>query len=409
MSSAKVASTARMPLRSKAGSPVRVTMLLENNIYPDDIRVRAEAQSLARAGYEVTVIAPRGPGQRRREVATGGVRVERYAQPLTDADGVWPLLGEYLVAHLQLLPRALWHLARGADVLHLHNPPDTLFPAALVARLLGRRVVFDQHDLAADLFEAKFGRSPLVGLMRALQAATVRSADLVLATNESQRRLILDSAGARPVALVRNGPRREAIPADVPLRPGRLGDPHLLYVGVLSPQDGVDHLPDLLWELVHEHGLRHARLTIVGFGSREAALRRAFQERGLAAHTRLTGRLRHDEVLRIIASADICLDTAECNPFNHRSTMVKISEYLAFGRPTVAFALRESMRTAGDAACFATCGDWAHFGHLVAELAGDGERRRELGRRARARGEDLVWERSESELLSAYGQLTRAA
>ena len=38
-------------------------MLLENNPYPQDVRVRNEAESLAAAGHEVTVLAPRSAGQ----------------------------------------------------------------------------------------------------------------------------------------------------------------------------------------------------------------------------------------------------------------------------------------------------------------------------------------------------------
>jgi glycosyltransferase involved in cell wall biosynthesis len=109
--------------------------------------------------------------------------------------------------------------------------------------------------------------------------------------------------------------------------------------------------------------------------------------------------------MRIMASADICLDTAVGNPFNHRSTMVKVIEYLALARPTVAFALRESVNTAGDAACFAPCGDWDAFAALVTELARSEPLRREMSRRAAARRETLVWERSEAELLGAYGRM----
>jgi glycosyltransferase involved in cell wall biosynthesis len=229
----------------------------------------------------------------------------------------------------------------------------------------------------------------------------------VLVTNRSQREMLLASVPKAPddVVLVRNGPLRASIPDELPIRPGSLRDPHLVYVGVLGRQDGVDRLPDLLGRLVHDHGLEGARLTVVGFGSEEAALARALRERGLAEHAVLTGRVPHDEAMRIMASADICLDTAVGTPFNHRSTMVKVIEYLALARPTVAFALHETVNTAGDAARFAPCGDWDAFARLVAELACDESLRREMRRRALARREMLVWERSEAELLGAYRRM----
>jgi hypothetical protein len=63
------------------------------------------------------------------------------------------LFAEYVVAHAQLVIRGLRSLLRDADFLHSHNPPDALFPLALVAHVLRRRFVFDEHDLFPSLFE----------------------------------------------------------------------------------------------------------------------------------------------------------------------------------------------------------------------------------------------------------------
>src|SRR5207247_2237039 len=117
----------------RARGRARVLMLLENNAYPDDVRVRLEAEALTAAGYWVTVLAPRGPGQARRD-HIAGVDV-RWFRLLPEGQSAMAILIEYLIAHIQLIARAGWHILRGADVVHLHNPPDTLFPAGLLARL----------------------------------------------------------------------------------------------------------------------------------------------------------------------------------------------------------------------------------------------------------------------------------
>jgi hypothetical protein len=126
-------------------------MLLENDLYPQDVRVRYEAQSLLRAGCRVRVIAPRGHGQARRE-RVEDVDVERFWLPMDHGGRVHDLLWEYIIAHVQLYMRGARAVLRGADVLHVHNPPDTLFPLALLGRRVGCRLVFDQHDLFPDLF-----------------------------------------------------------------------------------------------------------------------------------------------------------------------------------------------------------------------------------------------------------------
>jgi hypothetical protein len=106
----------------------RITMLLENNPYPQDVRVRSEAESLVRAGHCVTVVAPRGPGQPRHERVTG-VEVIRFSLIDGSARGAIGFLAEYVMAAAALHLAALRALRRGATVLHIHNPPDILLRA----------------------------------------------------------------------------------------------------------------------------------------------------------------------------------------------------------------------------------------------------------------------------------------
>jgi glycosyltransferase involved in cell wall biosynthesis len=180
-------------------------------------------------------------------------------------------------------------------------------------------------------------------------------------------------------------------------------DPHLLFVGALAPQDGVADLPALVSSL-RDRGL-DPRLTVVGDGQSRPTLERAFAEGGLQRYVTFTGWVPHERVPDLLAEADICIDPAGCSPLNHRSTMIKICEYMAAARPIVAYRLVETERTASDAALFAPCGDRQRFAALVAELAADGGLRERLGARAHERAAGLVWERSQEALLDAYRRL----
>jgi glycosyltransferase involved in cell wall biosynthesis len=383
---------------------LRVTMVLENESYPEDIRVRNEATALAIAGHEVTVLAPRRNGQTARETIQG-VDVVRYRRP-TARGGARGYLVEYAIAHLQLLPRVLAQLARGADVVHLHNPPDTLVIFGLLGRAVGRRLVYDHHDLAPELFELKFGRSRVVRILRWLQRLSFRASDIVVVTNESQLAVAV-AAGVRPdkVTVVRNGPLETAIVRAPALRDGELEDARLVYVGSLESQDGVDLLPEIIECLRQRPGRSFARLTVVGDGGALEELRRAVQGRGLAPVVRFTGRVPGETVPELLAEADICIDPAPCNPLNHRSTMIKIGEYLAAGRPVVAYALEETRRTAADGALYARCGDIDHFVELLDLLAGDAELRHEVAARGHTRASELTWERSADALRRAYERM----
>ncbi len=380
----------------------RVVILLENFTYPQDTRVRNEAESLAAAGHQVTVLAPRGPGQSARE-RIEGVEVRRYR--IVWAEGSpWSYLLEYGIAHVQLLARSLVALARGADVLHFNGPPDTLAIAGLLARLAGRKVVYDMHDSAPELFDAKFGSSTLVRALRLAQKAAIRCADQVIVTNETQRQLVIARGPCSPedVTVVRNGPRVSEFP-DPPQGPaGALAAPKLVYVGTLDVQDGVLELPQIL------SALQAAHLTIVGKGSALEELRARCRRAGVEDRVTFTGHVPHEQVAALIAEADIGIDPAPGTELNHGSTMIKVAEYMGCGRPLVAYDLRETRHTAGDAALYAPCGEPRAFVDLIGELASDGERRLRLGRIARERAMELTWDRSELALRAVYQRLAQS-
>ncbi len=380
-------------------------MLLENNPYPADVRVRQEAESLARAGHAVTVIAPRGPAEPRRETLAG-VEVRRFRLP-EGRGGIAGFLLEYLVAGAALTAAAIAALARGTDVIHLHNPPDILFGAGALARALRRRVVFDHHDLFPELVAARFGPGPLVGVARGAERATFGVANAVLAANESHAAIARGRGHvpAEHVTVVRNGPAPGWLELEPGNRDGALTDPHLVYVGSIARQDGAIALIEVLALLRTIHGLGESRLTIVGEGEERAAIEAAARERGVAGAVEITGWLEPGAVPARIQEADICVDPALPNGLNEHSTMIKIAEFMALGKPVVAFDLRETRRTMHGAGVIAERPDPGAFAEAVAGLAADPARRLELGAQARERARELTWDRSEVALLEAYEQL----
>jgi glycosyltransferase involved in cell wall biosynthesis len=233
-------------------------------------------------------------------------------------------------------------------------------------------------------------------------------ADVALATNESVRRVavVRGAMPAEDVFVVRNGPplnRFTPVAADRKLARGR---PHLLvYVGMMGPQDGVDHALHALAHLRREREDWHA--LFLGRGEMLPALQELAGSLGLSDHVEFAGFVPSDEVRRAICSADVCLAPDPCNRYTDQSTLVKIAEYMALGRPTVSYDLLESRRTAGDAALFAGNNDPSEFAGHISRLLDDPELRAAMGARGRARVErELAWEHSEPVLLAAYGRAT---
>ena len=128
---------------------------------------------------------------------------------------------------------------------------------------------------------------------------------------------------------------------------------------------------------------------------------------GLSDRVTFTGRIPDRDLVRYLATADVCLAPDPLNPLNDVSTMNKIMEYMAMGRASVSFDLRESRVSAGDAALYAPANDEAAFAGLIARLLADPAERERMGRIGHERvSTTLSWDHSKEHLLAAYSSGT---
>jgi glycosyltransferase involved in cell wall biosynthesis len=325
----------RLPGRS------RVLMLLENNPYPEDGRVRREATALVNAGRRVTVIGPAAPGQPWHE-AIDDVCVYRFPAP-PEASGFLGYLLEYGYATLALYVLSLLvFLRQGFDVVHTHNPPDTLVFVAGFYKLLGKRFVYDQHDLSPEMYRALFrdeGSQFVYKTLLRLERLSCRLADHIIATNGSYKAVEMERSGVpeERITIVRNGPDLtclQEVSIDPDLR--RPGKTTICYVGEMGHHDGVDYLLRALWHLVYDLGRSDFWCVLVGDGPAWSAMKSLAEELRLTDFVLFTGRVSHTEVSRYLSAADICVAPEPLNAYNDRSTMIKMTEYLALGKPAVA-------------------------------------------------------------------------
>lgn len=389
----------------------RVLMLLENNPYSQDIRVKREARALVEAGYRVTVICPKPSIPTSLSDADSGVRLYEYPAS-TGGSGVVSYAWEYgysLVAMFILTWIA--YIREGFDVIHAHNPPDTMFLIAAVFKLLGKKFVFDHHDLSPEMFYVRFGTSPNHWVCRMLflcEKLTFKLADHVISTNESYRDIAYERGhmSADSVTIVRNGPSESMRPVAQDANLRRRATTVLGYVGIMGPQDGVDYMLRAIHNLVHVLGYHDVFTVIIGKGDALPELRSLARELEIVDHVWFTEWIPYDDLLSYLSTADICLDPDPSNPFNDRCTMIKMTEYMAFGKPIVAFDLPEHRVTAGEAALYAESNDEMDFANKILELVGDPERREVMGKIGRERIDTrLAWSFQKKSLIDAYAKL----
>ncbi|MGE0376065.1 MAG: glycosyltransferase family 4 protein [Planctomycetaceae bacterium] len=391
----------------------RILMLLENESYPDDTRVGLEARSLQGAGYEVTVICPTGDRRTKHEVIDG-VRIYRYPRPWAIGGFVGYFL-EYAYSMAVAFVVSLFVLLRhGFDAVHVHAPPDMNALIARCYQLLGKRFVLDLHDLSPELYQAQRNGRGNRTVHRALlwfERFACRSADRLIATNESQRNVQIHRAGVDPgrCYVVRNGPGAKFLLPVSGLEEFRdSGRTIIGYVGMIGVQDGLDCLMRTLADLRYRLGREDFLAVIVGSGPAWESVRRLSKELKLEDCVRFTGYVSGHPLLQHIASFDICVTPDPSNPYNDSCTTVKTMEYMAMGKPTVAFDLPENRCTAGEAALYASGNNEAELALRIRELMDDPERREAIGHIARDRVQrHFMWEMQAPRLLELYqGLLT---
>ncbi len=394
-------------------SPGRVLHLSENLPLPFDRRVWMELNALRGGGWEVSAICPMGDAWTKPHEVIDGIHVWRYPPP-PPAHGFLSYAWEFLYCFLQTARLSLVVAARrGFDVVHSANPPDTFWALAAVYKAFGKKYVFDHHDLCPELYLSRFGAEREDSLphrvLRWLERAQFRTADLVISTNESYRQVAIDRGGVPPerVFVVRSGPSRERFATlrepDASLRRGRR---HLVaYLGVMAPQDGVDHLLRAA-RILADRGRDDVAYTLVGSGDSFEELRTMARELGLGDAVEFTGRVPDETVERILATADVCVVPDPLNPLNDVSTMNKVLEYMACGRPMAAYDLREHRYSAGEGALYAEPNREDRLADRIAELLDDPALRERMGAYNRKRFlEAMAWEYSAGELLRAYRTL----
>ncbi|MGH8176834.1 MAG: glycosyltransferase family 4 protein [Steroidobacter sp.] len=388
----------------------RVLIIVENLPCPFDRRVWQEARTLAEAGYVVSIICPKGKGYEKGFEEIEGVAIYRHSQPF-EASGPLGYLAEYtwaLAAEFALSLRVL--IDRGFDAIHACNPPDMIFLIGGFYKIFGKKFLFDHHDINPELYEAKFKRRDFFyRVMLTLERLTFKTADVCVATNESYRRIAIQRGDRAPgkVFVVRSGPdlrRLEIMAPDPALKHGRR---YLVgYVGVMGRQEGIDGLLTAVHYIVHVLDRRNIQFGLVGGGTELPAMQKLAQQLNVQEYVTFTGRVPDAQLLAMLNTADVCVNPDVANEMNDKSTMNKIMEYMALGKPIVQFDLTEGRVSAQDASLYATRNDPIDLAHKLIALLDDESLRARMGRAGQERVRSaLAWEHEAPRLLAAYDTL----
>lgn len=392
----------------------KILIIVENLPVPFDTRVWQEATTLAREGYTVSVICPKGKGYNEDYEYLEGVHIYRHDLP-KEGNGPIGYAREYFSAlwHEYRLARKIYK-ERGFHVIHGCNPPDNIYMVASRFKGKGVDYVFDHHDICPELYEAKFGKTsgPLYKSQLWLERHTYDHCTFAFVTNESYKEIAIRRGGMSPdkVHVLRSGPRLERLKIQSPKPEIKRGKRFMVgYLGVIGQQEGIEYLLEAARYLRDEKGRDDIFWGIVGGGPHLEALRRKSEEMGLQEIVEFTGRVSDEKMLDYLNTADVCVNPDEYNAMNDKSTMNKVLEYMALGKPIVQFDLTEGRYSAQDASLYAERNNARDMADKIVMLLDDSERREKMAAIGRERIlNELSWDHTSRALISAYDNYFRS-
>lgn len=390
---------------------MKVLYLIENVPYELDSRVRRQSDAAKKMGASCIVICPAGKTFRFHQ-KIHDVHVYSYKKP-GFGEGFASHILEYISSILSHMLLTFYVFVKhGFDVIHVANPPDILWMIAAPYRLLGKKWIYDQHDLVPELYSVRYAKKHrwMHGLVLAFERLSYRLANHVIVTNETFKTIAVKRGGlsVSDITVVRNGPWLSKdfpeVEPDVETR--AMGDIVVGYLGIMNPQDHLDNFLRMASIIRSDYNRSDIGFVMIGSGDSFDSLVEMRDELGLRDAVRMTGSIPWMDVLRNLSATDICIQPDPPTEFNRHLTMNKLMEYMAMGKAVVAFDMPETRFSGGDTVEYLEGGSPEVLAKAVVDLADDSSRRIEMGQKGRQRIETvLAWEYQEQYLMNVYASL----
>ncbi len=309
--------------------------------YPNDPRVRRQAEVLLQKGWHLSIICLRGNNEPRRQTCDGAL-VYRLPVNRHRGSGIATYLLEYLIFFvLAFVQLTALFLRQRAQVVQVHNMPDFLVFVALVPRLLGARVILDIHDPVPELYKLKFARGdrdPVIRLTKFIEKISTRFASQVLTVSEPVRRCLV-SRGLAPdrITVVMNSadPRLFRQQPQPDIRAVNTAQPcfEVVYHGGIYKRYGLDIAVRAVAALRDQ--LPGLIFNIYGEGEAVDGLRTLIHELQADEAIHLRGHVPIDAIPKLVGYADLGVVPYRVNPFTELVYPTKAFEYIEMGIPVV--------------------------------------------------------------------------
>lgn len=350
-----------------------------------------EAKTLAAAGYDVVMI-----GQHDKEEVAGGVRIvplPRIKSRLKRFTIIW-----WMLLRLSIQEKA--------SVYHFHDPD--LIPLGLLLKALGKKVVYDVHELVyfqiADKDWLKFAVIKMMAqrIYYIFEKVAVKVFDQVILAEDGYLDYFRRQHGSSIEYLtIRNFACLGRIDAAAPEHAAEKTKPVVIYAGGLSEVRGVLNMVKAMGFLKGS-----AELWLLGKWDSEK-LRADCEAQNGWEYCRYFGMVTLDEVYSYVKKADIGISVLYPVENYLTSLPTKAFEYMACRIPMVMSDFPYWKKVFGECAVYADPAQPQDIAKKVIYLVDNPEEAGRLGRQGRELVEkEYTWETESNKLLDLYRRLS---
>ena len=378
--------------------------------YEADNRVRRYAETLAKRGDLVDVIALNGTdfGEPQKEIK--GVTVYRVQHREHNERSKWTYawrLLRFLVRSSGALTKL--HKRNRYDVIHIHNMPDFLVFAAWYPKFTGAKLILDIHDVVPELFANKFRtrlKSAYVGLLKATEKMSSKFVDHVIVSNHLwHKTVIARSVSKQKCSVVINHVDPEMFSRHARTRND--GKFIVLFPGSLQWHQGLDIAIEAFAYFQTKVPNAEFHIYCGAGGDRQDELRRLTQKLGLEGSVRFNGGVALDEMAQVIANADLGVVPKRADSFGNEAYSTKIMEFMSQGVPVVVSRTKiDTFYFEEGVVHFFPSGDSQAMAEAMLDVINNQELRQSLVARGYEYVERNSWGRKKKEYLDLIDSLS---
>jgi glycosyltransferase involved in cell wall biosynthesis len=376
------------------------------SFYETDNRVRRYAETLAKLGHRVDVLAIRKKGQPVREVIEG-VNVHRIQRRIRNEKTRTMYLGKLFL----FLLRSMWflsyeHLRSRFDLIHVHSVPDFEVFAAWIPKLAGTKIILDIHDIVPEFYASKF-RTPhdsfIFRCLIAIERWSISFSDHVIVANHLwEERLGQRSVNPSKCTTILNFPDTTIFQRHGKT-PGN-GKFVILYPGTINHHQGVD-LAIRAFYIIKDR-VPEAELHIYGDGDQKNYLKSLIERFGLQDRVLIKDIIPLHEISNVIENADLGIVPKRKDGFGNEAFSTKVFEFMILGVPVILpDTLIDKYYFDNSVAHFFQANDAASLASAIMLLAKDADLRKTLVKNADEFMKAFTWKANQDRYLDLVESL----